>query len=131
MIYRWLADVVLAAHLAFVIFVLLGGLLVLRRPRVAWVHVPAAIWGILTEYAGLICPLTPLEVALQRRGGGAGYEEGFIEHYLIAVLYPAGLTRSLQFGLGTLALVVNVAIYARVFARRGRQAGAGTSGKMS
>lgn len=118
MIYRLLADVVLASHLAFVVFVLLGGLLVLWRPKVAWVHVPSAIWGILIEYAGLICPLTPLEVALRRRGGGAGYEEGFIEHYLTAALYPSGLTRGLQIGLGTLAVGVNVVIYTWVYARR-------------
>ena len=131
MIYRWLADVVLAAHFAFVIFALLGGLLVLGKPKVAWVHVPAAIWGILIEYAGLICPLTPLEVALRRQGGEAGYEEGFIEHYLTAALYPSGLTRGLQIGLGTIALAVNLAIYARVVARHRRHTDGGTSGRMA
>src|ERR687889_2933712 len=91
--YRALADAVLVLHLAFVLFVVLGGLLVLRWPRLAWLHLPAAIWGVLIEFAGFVCPLTPLEVGLRRLGGEAGYEGGFIEHYLTGALYPAGLNR--------------------------------------
>lgn len=117
MIYRWLADFVLVVHLVFVAFVVLGGLVVLRSPRLAWLHLPAAVWGILIEFAGWICPLTPLENALRARGGEAGYGGGFVEHYVLAALYPAGLTREVQFMLGFLVLAINVAIYAVVISR--------------
>ena len=117
MIYRALADLVLAVHLAFVVFVVLGGLLVLRWPRLAWLHVPAAIWGILIEYTGWICPLTPLENSFRMRGGEAGYSGGFIEHYIQPLLYPAGLTRSTQLVLGSLVLILNLAAYSVVVSR--------------
>ena len=117
MLYLRLADLVLVVHLAFVVFVVAGGLLVLRWPSLAWMHLPAAAWGILIEYAGWICPLTPLEVALRQRGGGAGYPGGFIEHYVTAALYPSGLSRGVQIGLGTLALAVNVLVYWRLVVR--------------
>jgi len=120
LIYRALADLVLVVPLAFVLFVVLGGLLVLRWPRLAWLHVPAAVWGVLIEYTGWICPLTPLENSLRERGGGAGYSGGFIEHYIQSVLYPAGLTRGTQIVLGSLALLVNLTAYGVVVARRGR-----------
>jgi Protein of Unknown function (DUF2784) len=120
LIYRALADLVLVVHLAFVLFVGLGGLLVLRWPRLAWLHMPAAVWGVLIEYTGWICPLTPLENSLRERGGGAGYSGGFIEHYIQSVLYPAGLTRGTQIVLGSLALLVNLTAYGVVVARRGR-----------
>lgn len=122
MIYRALADLVLVIHLAFVLFVVLGGLLVLRRPRLAFIHIPAAIWGILIEYSGWICPLTPLENSFRRSGGEAGYSGGFIEHYIEPALYPAGLTRGAQIVLGSLALVVNLTAYGLVLARRKRLA---------
>jgi hypothetical protein len=118
MIYRILADVVVVLHLCFVIFVVLGGLAVLRAPRLVWLHVPAAIWGALIEFAGWICPLTPLENSLRKRGGEAGYEGGFVEHYVTAVMYPEGLTRELQWVLGGLVLVLNVVVYWIVIARR-------------
>jgi len=118
LIYRALADLVLVVHLLFVAFVVLGGLLVLRRPRLAWLHLPAAIWGVLIEFAGWVCPLTPLENSLRTRGGEAGYSGGFIEHYLTAALYPLGLTRGVQFVLGMLVLVLNLAIYGRLAAGR-------------
>jgi len=114
MIYGWLADAVLLAHLAFIALVVLGGLLVGRRPWLVWLHVPAALWGMSTEFFGVICPLTPLENSLRRLAGEAGYPGGFIEHYLTAVIYPQGLTREHQFVLGTLALLVNLAIYWRL-----------------
>ena len=117
MIYRALADLVLLVHLAFVLFVVLGGLLVLRWPWLAWLHIPAAIWGVLIEYSGWICPLTPLENSLRVKGGEAGYAGGFIQHYIQPVLYPAGLTRSTQLVLGSLALIVNLAAYAFVLSR--------------
>jgi hypothetical protein len=120
LIYRALADLVLVVHLAFVLFVVLGGLLVLKWPRLAWLHVPAAIWGVLIEYSGWICPLTPLENSLRVRGGEGGYGGGFIEHYIQPVLYPAGLTRGTQIVLGSLALLVNLTAYGVVIARRSR-----------
>jgi hypothetical protein len=120
LIYRTLADLVLVVHLTFVLFVVLGGLLVLRWPRLAWLHVPAAIWGVLIEYTGWICPLTPLENSLRMRGGEAGYSGGFIEHYIQPLLYPAGLTRSTQVVLGSVALVLNLTAYAIVVSRMRR-----------
>jgi hypothetical protein len=122
-LYRALADLVLLSHLAFVLFVVLGGLLVLRRPKLAWLHLPCAAWGVLIEFAGWICPLTPWEVSLRLRGGEAGYAGGFIAHYVTAVLYPAGLTRGVQVLLGSFALVLNLAIYGWVLARRRRRRG--------
>jgi len=118
MLYHRLADMVVAVHLAFVIFVVLGALFVLRWPRLAWVHVPAAVWGVLIEYAGWICPLTPLENWLRRTGGQASYQGGFVEHYVIPVLYPLGLTRPTQWVLGTIVLVVNVGVYGWLVIRR-------------
>ena len=120
MIYRALADLVLVVHLAFVFFVVLGGLLVLRWPWVAYLHIPAAIWGIFIEYSGGICPLTPLENSLRQSGGQAGYSGGFIQHYIQPVLYPAGLTRGTQIVLGSLALLVNLGAYGLVIARMKR-----------
>ncbi len=120
MIYRALADLVLVVHLAFVVFVVLGGLLVLRWRWVVFFHIPAAVWGVLIEYSGRICPLTPLENSLRRSGGGAGYSGGFIQHYIQPILYPAGLTRGTPIVLGSLALLVNLAAYGVVVARRKR-----------
>jgi hypothetical protein len=117
LIYRGLADLVLVVHLAFVLFVVLGGLLVLRWPKLAWLHLPAAIWGVLIEYTGWICPLTPLENSLRMRGGEAGYSGGFIQHYIQPVLYPAGLTRSTQIVLGSIALILNIVAYGVVISR--------------
>jgi hypothetical protein len=117
MLYRVAADGVLVLHFAFVLFVVLGGFLVLRWRQVAWLHVPAALWGALVEFAGWICPLTPLEVALRRAAGDAGYSGDFIEHYLVAALYPDGLTREVQFALGAAVVVLNAAIYAVVWRR--------------
>ncbi|HEX2163012.1 MAG TPA: DUF2784 domain-containing protein [Thermoanaerobaculia bacterium] len=123
--YRLAADAVLVVHALFVAFVVLGGLLVLRWPRAAWLHLPCAVWGALIEFAGWICPLTPLENRLRRLGGEAGYEGGFVETYVLATLYPEGLTREVQIGLGALVLAVNVAVYAWAWARRRRERGAG------
>lgn len=120
--YLWLADIVMVLHLAFVVFVVLGGFLVLRRPRLAWLHLPVALWGAIVEYAGLTCPLTPLESALRRRAGQESYAGGFIEHYLTASLYPAGLTREHQVLLGTIVVAINVVIYWQVAKRHRRTA---------
>src|SRR5438105_9946246 len=126
MIFRAAADLVLVAHLAFVLFVVLGGLLALRWPRFAWVHVPVALYGATIEFVGFVCPLTPLEVWLRQRGGEAGYHGGFIEHYVTASLYPNGLTRELQLWLGAGVLVLNAMVYAILF-RRWRSARRGLS----
>jgi hypothetical protein len=112
------ADLVVLIHAAFVIFVVLGGLLALRWPKVMWVHAPAAIWGIVVEYAGFICPLTPLEIALRERAGQAGYRGGFVEHSVESLLYPSNLTREFQLALGTCVLLVNGVVYWRVLRRR-------------
>ena len=118
--YHQLADVVLVVHFAFLAFVVVGGALVLRWARVAWVHVPAAIWGVLIEFFGWICPLTPLEIALRHRAGEAAYTGGFIAHYITRVLYPEGLTRAIQVMLGILLLGLNGAIYAVMLVRARR-----------
>ena len=119
-LYGVLADAVVVLHLGFVLFVVLGGLLVLRWRWVAWLHVPAAVWGALIEFAGWTCPLTPLEKWLRRQGGLGGYEGGFVEHYVLPVLYPSGLTRGVQVALGLFVLVVNAAVYWKVWRDRRR-----------
>lgn len=121
-----LADLVLAVHALFVAFVALGGLLALRWRPVAWVHVPCALWGAWISVTGGICPLTPLENRLRRQAGQAGYEGSFLEQYVVPVLYPAGLTREIQVGLGLAVLVLNGVVYWRRW-RRGREAGAGAA----
>ena len=118
MLSRFAADAVLAVHLAFVLFVACGGLLVLRTPRLAWLHLPAVAWAAFVELSGLICPLTPLEVALRRGAGEAGYGGDFVDHYLVALLYPAGLTRELQMVIGAAVLLVNLCIYFVLWRRR-------------
>ena len=119
MIYRVLADGVLLLHVGFVAFVVLGALLLARRPWAAWVHLPAVAWGVAIEFAGAVCPLTPLEQALRRRGGEAGYAGGFIDHYLTAALYPNGLTRGVQWTLGAALLLLNATLYWRWWRCRG------------
>ena len=96
MLYSILADTVLLFHLAFIVFVGVGGLVVLRWAKVAWIHLPIAAWGVWIELSGNICPLTPLENALRRMAGEQGYSGGFIEHYILPIIYPPGLTRGVQ-----------------------------------
>jgi len=122
MFYRLSADLILIVHLTFVAFVVLGGLLVLRWPRLIWLHLTAVLWGAAIEFIGFICPLTPLEVSLRELGGEAAYEGDFIDHYITALLYPSGLTRELQIVLGCLILAVNLSIYGYLFVRRRRNA---------
>jgi len=117
MVYRALADCIVLVHAAFVAFVMLGGFFAWRWRAVLWAHVPAAVWGAAIEFAGWTCPLTPLENALRARAGLEGYRGGFVEHYVIPLLYPAGLTRPAQALLGTLVVVVNFVAYT-VFIRR-------------
>jgi hypothetical protein len=120
-LYRLLADLVVVLHFAFVLFVVFGGLFALRWPRAAWIHLPAALWGAGIEFLQGICPLTPLENHLRRLGGEAGYSGGFVERYVLPVLYPGGLTREVQLVLGGLVILVNVVVYAAVWRRwRGR-----------
>ena len=116
--YHRLADLLVLLHLTFVLFVLFGGLLILKWPRVMWLHLPAAVWGALIEFTGWICPLTPLEHWLRETGGGRGYQSGFIEHYVLPLLYPAGLTGRIQVVLGLLVLLLNCGVYLLVFRRR-------------
>ena len=118
--YRLLSDAIVVAHFGFVLFAFLGGLLVLRWRRVAWVHLPCAAWGVIVEFTGWICPLTTWEKSFRELGRTPGYEGGFVEHYVAAVMYPDGLTRGMQLAIGLLVLAVNVAVYWHVFRRRKR-----------
>lgn len=114
MIYRFLADAVLILHLTFIVFVVFGGFVVLRNPRLAWLHAPAVIWAAATEFLGIVCPLTPLENRLRALGGEAGYSGGFIEHYVTAWIYPDGLTREVQWVFGFAVIAINAAIYLKL-----------------
>lgn len=109
--YSILADAVLVIHLLFILFVALGGLLVLRWPWLAWLHVPAVLWGAFIEFSAGICPLTPLENSLRELGGRTGYEGGFIDHYITSWIYPEGLTREAQVAIGVAVLIINAAVY--------------------
>jgi hypothetical protein len=117
MSFRFLADLVVGLHVLFVLFVILGGLLLLRWPRLVWVHLPAAVWGAMIEIGGWMCPLTPLENMLRAQAGEAGYQGGFIEHYVLPLLYPGNLTRGIQLALAVVVIVVNLGLYAYVFRR--------------
>lgn len=120
--YRLLADGVLLLHLGFILFVVFGALLVARRRRWLPVHLAAAGWGVLIEATGAICPLTWAELYFRRLAGDAGYQGGFIDHYLVPLIYPAGLTRGMQIGLGMGVLVINALLYVWIWRRRPSQA---------
>ena len=113
-----LADLIVILHFCFVLFVMFGGLLVLKWRWMMWIHIPAALWGALIEFAGWICPLTPLENQLRHAAGGQEYQSGFIEHYVMPILYPVGLTREVQIILGFLVILLNAIIYGVVLYRR-------------
>jgi hypothetical protein len=121
--YRMLAELIVLIHFAFVLFVVFGGLLVLRWNRAMYLHLPAALWGAFIELAGGICPLTPLENSLRASAGSGVYQGGFVEHYILPVLYPAGLTRAVQLTLGMLVIGINLVVYSSVIARRRIQHG--------
>ena len=125
MVYRLLTDSVILFHFAFIVFVIFGGLLVWKWTRLAWVHLPSMAWGALNELFGLWCPLTPLENWLRETGGTARYQTGFIEHYIMPVVYPAGLTRELQLVMGSAVVVINGLLYGllvrRTFKRGARR----------
>jgi hypothetical protein len=118
MLDRLLADGLVALHLAFIVFVLFGGLLVLRRRVWSVLHLPAVAWAAFAELTATTCPLTPLENALRRRAGDAGYAGGFIEHYVIPVIYPAGLTPRIQLLLGGFVVALNLLVYLWVLRHR-------------
>ena len=115
MLYHALADLVLVAHLAFIVFVVAGGLLALRWHWAPLVHLPAALWGVFIELSGGICPLTPLENYLLRAGGASGYSGGFIEHHLVPIIYPVGLSPSIQVLLAALVVFVNALVYSLIW----------------
>ena len=123
MLARLLADAVVLAHAGFIAFVVAGGPLVFRHPRIAWLHVPAVAWAAFIEFSGGLCPLTPLENALRRAGGDAGYASGFIDHYLIPLIYPSGLTPGIQVAIGVAVVALNLAVYAIAWRRWRRDAG--------
>ena len=118
MLYRLTADAVVILHLCFIIFVVCGGFMAWRWPRLIWIHLPAAVWGAAIELFHWTCPLTPLERYLRQLAGGAGYEGSFIEHYLIPIIYPGALTRWHQLVLGALVIILNTTAYAVFFRRR-------------
>ena len=131
---RTLADLVLVVHAAFIVFVVVGALAVWRWPALVWLHVPAVFWGVLLELRGWTCPLTPLENALRKAGGEAGYAGGFVDHYLSPIVYPPGLTPGIQVALGVGVLALNAGAYfllwrrrsPRGTRRRARRSGAGS-----
>jgi len=121
MVFSVLADLAVVIHIMFVLFVLFGGLAVVRRPRLAWLHLPAALWGALIEFKGWICPLTYLENHFRHVGGEAGYSGSFIEHYLEPLLYPLGLTTRSQVLMGMIVLGLNAAVYGYLWWKRSRK----------
>lgn len=121
MIYRLAADGVMVFHLLFILFVFLGGLTLFRWPRMIWVHVPAVIWGVAVEVFAAPCPLTPLENHLRSAGNAATYSGGFIHHYIVPLVYPPGLTRDHQVGLGVLVVAINLAIYFKFLKRKPKE----------
>ena len=117
-LFAFAADVVIAVHVGFVVFVLVGGVLALRWRRVMWLHAPAVVWGVLIEYGNWVCPLTPLENYLRERSGATTYTGDFIDHYVMPLLYPTHLTRGIQMALCTLVLALNVVVYWRLYRMR-------------
>ncbi|MGZ8136329.1 MAG: DUF2784 domain-containing protein [Methylococcaceae bacterium] len=113
-----LADLLVVIHFSFILFVMLGGLLVLKWRKLMWLHLPAAIWGALIEFAGWICPLTIIENRLRSGSDAGAYSSGFIEHYIMPLIYPSALTREIQIGLGLLVILVNFFVYRKLFKKR-------------
>ena len=118
MIYGFLADLVVMVHLTFVVFVVGGAFLVRIRPALAWIHLPAMVWGAVIELADWVCPLTPLEIDLRVRAGQAGYAGGFVDHYIVPIVYPDALTPGVQIALGLFVLALNAALYAWIWRAR-------------
>lgn len=120
--YLLLADLIVVLHLGFIVFAALGALLAFKWPRLIWLHLPAVIWAAITEFMGLICPLTPLENWLRQQAGTDPYQSSFIAHYLLPLIYPPGLTPSIQWVLGGILVTINVLIYAWLLRYRYMQA---------
>lgn len=116
-----LADLIVIVHLSFIIFVTLGGILVLYRRKVMWVHIPLALWGIIVEYFNILCPLTPLENYFRYKAGRETYEGDFVGNYILPLIYPEGLTRTTQILLGSFVILLNVLIYGYIFVRYRRK----------
>jgi Protein of Unknown function (DUF2784) len=119
--YSILTNIVLVLHFGFVLFVLFGGLLILKWPKVIWLHLPAVSWGAVIEFTGWICPLTPLEHWLRTRGGESSPAGDFVARYLLSILYPEALTNNIQVMLGVLVLLVNLAVYGCLWQRNHRR----------
>ncbi len=115
-IFHLLADLIVLIHFTFVLFVILGGLLAFRSRRWMFIHLPAALWGVVVELGGYICPLTPLEIFLRIKGGGEGYSTGFVANYILPILYPEDLTRQVQIVLGLVVLLINIIAYGTLYA---------------
>ncbi len=109
--YRFLAELVLLIHFSFILFVVFGGFAVLKWKRIIYYHIPAALWGIVIEITGWVCPLTPLEIELRVRAGSGFYTGGFIDRYLTPIVYPPGFTRQLQYYLAAGLIIINAAAY--------------------
>ena len=118
MIYSFLADLLVVFHLVFILYVMAGALLIFKWPKTLWLHMPACFWGMTVEFTGWICPLTPWEIRLRRLAGEEGYSGSFIEHYLIPIIYPSGLTREVQMLLGGTVLIVNLSLYTLILIKR-------------
>ena len=118
MLAKLAADLVVVAHFTFIAFVFAGGVVVVRQPSLARLHLPCAVYGVAVEFVGWICPLTPLENRLRQAAGEAGYTGGFVDHYVASIVYPDGLTRHAQWVLGCVVLLVNAAAYTLVVRRR-------------
>ena len=117
MLVNFAADLIVLLHFLFILFVVLGGVLVLKRRWIAWLHIPCAIWGVLIEFFGWICPLTPLENKLRIEATSSGYSGGFIDHYIMPIVYPSGLTRGMQLVLGVSVIAFNIFVYGLVIFR--------------
>lgn len=118
MIYSFLADLLVVFHLVFILYVIAGALLIIKWPKTLWLHLPSCFWGMTVEFTGWICPLTPWEIQLRRLAGEEGYTGSFIEHYLIPIIYPSGLTREVQMVLGGTVLIVNLSLYTLILIKR-------------
>ena len=115
MAFQAAATAIALLHLAFIVFVLFGGLFDLRWPKLAWVHLPAAVWGVMIEFFGWWCPLTKWENHFLRQAGKAGYDGGFVAHYIMPIIYPPGLTREMEIAIGVIVLIINVTVYVKAF----------------
>jgi len=119
-LYQFLSDFVLLAHFAFIVFVLCGGLLLLRWPRLFWLHFPAVLWGVFIEVTGWVCPLTPLENYFRALAGADVYQTSFVEQYVLPIIYPAGLTPTIQLMLAAAVIMFNIIIYTWIVLERRR-----------